>query len=253
MVIRELEIRNRNGKRMPATLRVPVGKNQGTALVLHGLGGWKDQDVITELANKLAEDAYQTFTFDAADGSRGPDGTFFNQTTSGYLRDVEDVVAFIAQSDWYQSPLTLVGHSIGGLVTLRFASEHPQDIQKLVLLAPAVSWKMMWWGQLPFLLAWLIQGKRKWPGPKGEDFYLGRGWIFDFFTFNGYRYARHVHVPTLVISAGKDGTVARPYEHAIFVRKFENATQKVVPGARHAFQGHEEEVADIVSAWLTSS
>lgn len=253
MEVREFVILNRNGKRIPATLRIPEGAVRGTALLLHGLGGWKDQSVIAQVAEQVAMEGYQSLTFNAADGSRGPDGTFFNQTTSGYLRDTEDVVDFLKKSAEHQSPLILVGHSVGGLVALRFASEHPKDIEILVLLAPAVSWKMMWWGQLPWLLAWLVQGKRKWPGPKGEDFYLGRGWIFDFFTFDGYRYARNVHVPVLVVSAGKDGTVARPREHALFVRRFEHATQSVVTGASHAFEGYEQEVAGIVALWLSSS
>jgi uncharacterized protein len=241
---------NRNQKRLPLTVRVPIGAQKGTALVLHGLGGWKDQSVIAQTADTLCSLSYRTLTFNAADGSRGPDGDFFTQTTSGYLKDLEDVMEQVRRD---QEPFVLVGHSVGGLVALRYASEHPEQVTKLILLAPAVSWKMLWWAQLPFLVLWLVQGKRKWPGPKGEDFYLGRNWIFDFFTFDGYRYAQKVTVPTLVVSAEKDETVARPKEHAQFVRAFPKAEQKVVPAAAHAFTGHESEVTAIVSSWLTSS
>lgn len=243
---------NRYQKRLPCSVRIPIGAQKGTALVLHGLGGWKDQSVIAQTADALCSLGYRTYAFNAADGSRGPDGDFFMQTTSGYLKDVEDVVEQVRSDNSYQEPFVLVGHSVGGLVALRYASEHSEHVSRLILLAPAVSWKMMWWGQLPFLLIWLVVGKRKWPGPEGEPFFLGRGWIFDFFTFDGYRYAKVVQVPALVVSAERDATVARPHEHAVFVRKFPHAEQKVVPEASHAFTGQEKEVAGIVTSWLTS-
>jgi len=244
---------NRHQKRIPITVRVPEREQKGTALVLHGLGGWKDQAIIAQTADSLCSLGYRTFAFNAADGSRGPDGDFFTQTTSGYQEDVEDVMKQVRGDSSYQEPFVLVGHSVGGLVALRYASEHPEHVSKLILLAPAVSWKMLWWAQLPFFFLWMLQGKRKWPGPEGEPFYLGRNWMFDFFTFDGFRYARKISVPTLVVSAEKDQTVARPEEHTRFVQKFSHAVQEVVPEAGHAFSGQEKEVAGIVTSWLTSS
>ncbi len=237
---------------MPATLRKREGEAKGTFVLLHGLGGWKDQSVIASVANAACAIGYRTITFDAADGAVAPDADFFEQTTSGYLEDVEDVMRYLHESKLITESVILAGHSMGGLVALAYARTHP-ELAKLVLLAPAVSWKVMWWAQVPYFLLWLIVGYRRWYGPYGSRPRLGRRWVFDFFRFDGYRSAHSISVPVLIVSAGKDHTVARPWEHRSFARAFNNATHRVVPGAAHAFPKHTEEAAGIVTSWLTSS
>ena len=246
-------IKNREGKRMPATLRKPEGEVIGVFVLLHGLGGWKDQAVIASVANAACAMGYRTITFDAADGAAAPDADFFGQTTSGYLEDVEDVMRYLHESKLATQPIVLAGHSMGGLVALTYAASHLKEIEKLVLLAPAVSWRVMWWAQIPYFLLWLIVGHRRWYGPYGSRPRLGRRWVFDFFRFDGYRSARTISIPILIVSAGKDHTVARPWEHRSFARAFKSVTHQVVPGAAHAFPKHTEEAAGIVTSWLTSS
>jgi pimeloyl-ACP methyl ester carboxylesterase len=244
---------NRNGKRIQGTLRTASGKIKGTVVLLHGLGGWKEQPLIVIVADVLCQNGYNVFTFDAADGAKGPDGDFYNHTTTGFIEDVDDVVTYVTNADWYTGPLILAGHSLGGLASIRYARLHPARVSKLVLLAPAVSWN----SGLVFLLVpglwWLARNKRKTPGPHHSKLPLDRGWLLDFMKFDGRRDAPYISAPALIVSASKDTTIASPKAHSALARWFPNATHVVIPGTGHIFWKHEQKLADTITKWLTSS
>ncbi len=251
----DLEIRNRHGKRIGVTIRTS-NSTKGTALVLHGLGGWREQPVIATAAETLVDLGYVSVTFDAADGARGPDNDFFNSTTSGYLEDVEDVAAWIATQNDLQTPFILVAHSAGALAAVRYAKQHPENVRKLILMAPAISWKSGMWVQVFYLLWWLISGSRPTWDVQGRSHRrkpLGRRWVLDFFSYDGNRDAACIEVPMLVVSAEKDHTVAKPSVNKKFAKHFIKGTHMLVAGASHDFLEHLEAVAAILREWLTQS
>ncbi len=51
--------------------------------------------------------------------------------------DPDDLVDRIAQRFADLSPATYVGHSLGGLLSVRLAARHPETVDRLVLVAPA--------------------------------------------------------------------------------------------------------------------
>jgi pimeloyl-ACP methyl ester carboxylesterase len=253
METREIELKNRDGKRMPSTLMIPAGDKKGTVILLHGIGGWKDQPILKSVAEAFTQDGYITFRFNASDSVVGPDGDFFHSTTTQYLADVEDVIAHVRAKEGFVEPLILVGHSMGGFAAAWYAAHHPGEVTRLVLLAPGVSWKMMWYGQLPYELIWIVRGQQKMLGINGTKYTLGPQWILDWHKYDGYAYAPKIPIPTLVISAGKDQTVGRPRQHRAYTRKFPNAEHSTINWARHNFYGHESEVVATIRQWLTSS
>jgi pimeloyl-ACP methyl ester carboxylesterase len=90
-------------------------------------------------------------------------------------------------------------------------------------------------------------------GVDGKEFALSPLWWKDFGTFDGYAYAKHIEVPTLVISAEKDYAVAKPFEHRWFTKRFKNGEHSTITWADHDFDGHEAEVVATINQWLTSS
>lgn len=249
----EFELKNRDGKRMPVTLHKPAGEVNGTFVMLHGLGGWKDQEVVTASVTAAVECGYQALTFDAADGAMGPDGDFFTSTNTGYVKDVEDVMQWMNAQPWCKGPVVLGGHSQGGLVALHYAARNPEGIDRLLLVAPAVAGHSGWWMYWPRALVWIIRGRMRWTGPHGKRLWLSRTWLFDSFNFDGYRDAKRIKVPVLIVSAGADHTVGKPFIHANLTRHFTTARHETIPRSPHAFCGFEPELADIVASWLTSS
>lgn len=249
----ELVIQNRRGNRMPATLFLPIEQPIGTAIIFHGLGGWRNQPVLLAIANHLVRSGYAVFRFDESNAVTSPDGDFFHSTTTKSTEDAEDALAYVHKATWHQGPLLLVGHSLGGLVAAWYASKHPTEISRLILIAPAISWKTMWWAWLPLALVWLIRGHRMMLGIDGKKFALSPLWWMDFFKFDAYALAPNISVPTLVISAELDHTVAKPSENRAYAHRFPYGEHSMVSFADHDFDGHEDEVVDTIDQWLTSS
>lgn len=253
METRELVLTNRDGKRMPATLQLPEGEAKGIALILHGIGGWRNQPVLVAVADEMVRQGYIAFRFDESDGVNSPDNDFFHNTTTHYCRDLEDVLAYVRQQEWYEGPLLLVGHSMGGFVAAWYAHQKPEEINQLILLAPAISLRNLWFAQLPFSLMWLIRGHQKMLGVDGKRFMLGPNWLRDFWKYDALRFAPEIPAPTLIISAGKDNTAAKPIAHRHYTRRFPRAEHSTISWADHDFTGHEDEVVATIRQWHTSS
>lgn len=246
----ELVITNRSGKRMPATLRTTEGAPKGYAVVLHGLGGWKEQGVVVAAADALARKGYTTLTFEAADGALAPDAAPLASTPTGFLEDLEDVMAYTQQQAWSTGACILAGHSLGALIATEYAAQHA-EVDRIILIAPAISWKAYTRLFLPLGLWWLIRGVRRSPGPKGVRYLLGRRWLLDFIRYDSLRTAQKVSIPTLVISAEKDSLVGTPARQRQYAEQFAHHTHIVIPNGTHTFWKQEQSVADTITTWLS--
>lgn len=254
----EFVILNRQGKRMPATRRTPTSPPQGTALILHGLAGWKDQSTVVAIANAVTDAGYTSITFDGADCLRGPDASYRASTTTGFIDDVEDVVAFVRNQSWFTSPLIIAGHSLGALAALRYEKRHPGDCTKLLLIAPAISWMKDHSGQFLKKMRFNVRHARevsKREQSDGEKYFmpLYPRFIFDFFAYDSRKDAPSIACPVLIVSAGDDLVVAKPAEHERLAKRFKQAEHVTIDGASHIFDTHERELADTIKQWLTSS
>jgi 4,5:9,10-diseco-3-hydroxy-5,9,17-trioxoandrosta-1(10),2-diene-4-oate hydrolase len=103
--------------------------DQGAPLVLlHGLGASVEcwQENLAELGER-----YRVFAVDAPGFGRSdkPDRPLTIDYLAAFVRDFLDALAL--------PRATLIGHSLGGAVALRFALDSPGRIDRLVLVAPA--------------------------------------------------------------------------------------------------------------------
>lgn len=249
----ELTLLNRQGKRMPATLYTPEGAVKGTCVAIHGLGGWKDQKMLRTMAEATTRTGYQTLTFDEAEGPNGPDAGHKVSTTSGFYRDLEDVIAYLPTTTWHRGELVLAGHSLGALIAAHYAVMQESSVDRLIMVAPALTWRTYPKSFLLVALWWLITGRRRLEGPKPGGFILGRAWLLDFMHFDAYTQAHTLRVPTLVVMGEVDGVVGTVQSHARYTNLLPHGTYKVISGADHDFVSQMDEVADTITAWLTSS
>ena len=100
---------------------------QGPALLfLHGFGHsarvW--DDFVPGVASR-----YRTLALDARGHGDSDHDPGYRYHHAGITRDIESVVDALALET-----LSLVGHSMGGYASIRYAAHHPERVAKLVLV-----------------------------------------------------------------------------------------------------------------------
>lgn len=252
METREVLMVSRRGKRMPGVLYVPETGSRGFAIALHGLGGWQHQSVVETMARVACDAGYTTLTFDASDGAAAPDADFATSTTTGYLHDLEDAIAYAREQGLMTDTVMLLGHSLGGMIASMYAAAHPGEVSHLVLVAPAVSWKVYTKWFLPYGIWWFITDVHQAAGPAGATFPLRRSWLIDFLRHDIRTTSAGVSVPTLVVLGERDNVVGTPRALEACAYGYPQGRFALVPGATHTFRGSEQALADTITAWLSS-
>jgi proline iminopeptidase len=102
-------------------------------VVLHG-GPGAHHDYLLPNFDALARDR-ELIYYDQRGGGRSP---VSRETPVGWREHVADLEELRRQ--WGLSRLTILGYSWGGLLALLYASEHPEQVERLALVSPAPAW-----------------------------------------------------------------------------------------------------------------
>ncbi len=105
----------------------------GTALLIHGfMDAGNSWELIAPL---LAAGGLRVLAPDMrgfAQGPRAPEGSYYH--FPDYVADVADLVRLLVPGSAEESPLFVVGHSMGGTVSTLFTGAFPERVTKLALL-----------------------------------------------------------------------------------------------------------------------
>ena len=142
MNIKHVEIQGTCGK-LAAILQIPSYKKDEKiplVIMMHGLKGNKDSELLVNLSQKLIANGVATIRFDF-DGCGQSEGEFINMTVPKELDDAHKVYEYASTLDFVSS-ICLMGHSLGGVVASMLAGELGDNkIKCLVLMAAAASLK----------------------------------------------------------------------------------------------------------------
>lgn len=112
----------------------------GTAVLLHSATGVKETPLMESLAEAARQAGQNVVRFDAFNSFGKSGGSVHDMTVSSYIEDQREVLAWARKQDWWSEPLTLIGHSVGGLVALLHAvRSDSHSVERLVLVAPMTS------------------------------------------------------------------------------------------------------------------
>lgn len=137
--MKKIELKNRKGQKIVGVLTMPNGEICGTAIIQHGYGGLKEQDHILKMEAAFRDNGFITFNFDATNSFGESEGSYWEARLGLHAEDLEDVVKWTQKQEWFQRPLALTGHSMGGYAVAKYAEDHPDEVSFLAPIAPVVS------------------------------------------------------------------------------------------------------------------
>ena len=226
-----------NGRSLAATVEVSRTRS-GVAIVLHSASGTKEADVPDLLARMLRARGFTVVRFDAYDGLGEGADTYRHFTASSFLKDLASVLHWAKTQPWWQEPLVLAGHSIGGLVAATYAAEHPDAVAELVLIAPNISggsYEETLATRDPALLAsWQHTGVRSVQQPHTSDtLQLGFSFVEDMRTYDLESKATCYTMPVYVLVGTHDTIAPLAYARTFVKHVGSNATLISLPHVPH--------------------
>jgi len=132
---------NRKGLQIAVVVEESSSK-RGLVFVMHGLGGFKEQPHIQALAQAFQSNNFSIVLFDTTNSIGESEGKFEDATITSYYDDLEDVILWAQNEQWYQEPFVLVGHSLGGICIGLYAEKYQHKGKALAPISPVVSGKL---------------------------------------------------------------------------------------------------------------
>lgn len=136
--MKKLFIKNRKDQKI-STLVQESPENKGLAFVMHGLGGIKEADQLVAISEALFGRGFTVIRFDTTNTIGESDGKYEDATTTNYYEDLEDVIDWTKDQDWYVQPFVLVGHSLGAFCSMMYAEKYPESVLALAPLSAVLS------------------------------------------------------------------------------------------------------------------
>ncbi len=247
-------IKNREGKKVVILIEESL-KPIGLALVMHGLGGWKEQAHIETFASAFRKANYTVVRFDTTNSFGESDGEYENATTTNYFEDLEDVIFWARNRGWYQEPFILAGHSLGGICTALYAQNNPEKIKGLAPISTVVS------GELSLetyskkgLKDWKETGWQERESSSRPGLIKKLKWkhMEDRLKYSLLPKADKLTMPVLIIVGDQDDRTPPAHQKILYKALPGPKEMHIISGAEHTFREkkHLDEIKGILLAWI---
>lgn len=255
----KITLKNRKDQTIVGVLEKPVGEIKGTCVIEHGYSGFKEQDHMQVIKDAFLENGFITFNFDAANSFNESGGEFIEATLGLHYEDLEDVVKWIQKQDWFQRPLALTGHSIGGYAVARYAEEYPNEVDYLIPVAPVVSGELSFEARERFspgdLEKWKKDGIKEVKSNSLPGVVKRMTWesMEERLDHDLLPNAYKLSMPTLLIVGSKDESCPSDHVEQLFNAMPKNDKQiKIIEDSPHTYRTEKDlnSVTDTISKWL---
>ncbi len=244
-------IKNRHGLKIVTQLE-KADQPAGLAIILHGLGGFKDQDHIEVFAQSFKDANYTVLRYDATHSFGESEGEYKEATTSGYYDDLEDVIDWAKDQDWYIEPFVLVGHSLGGISILLYAEKYPDKVKALAPISTVVSGELMKQAYGDQLETWQEKGfiERPSVSKPGEIKILNWSFVEDLKNIDTFSEVDKLTMPVLLIVGNVDKY--KPHSKILYDKLPGQKEIHIIKNAPHTFREKEHlyEIKQIFDKWI---
>ena len=247
-------ISNRKGEKISVLVeRQP--NHKGLAFVMHGLGGFKEQEHIIAIARAFNEAGYTVVRFDTTHAQGESDGALAEVTPTKSYEDLEDVIQWVGTQQWYQEPFSLSGYSLGGFCVAYYAENHPEKVKALILAAPAISGKFVASTRSrEELERWQRRGYQEYESKSMPGVVKRVNWTFmaDYQYYDLLLHVDRLIMPVLIIVGEHDVRTPPAHQRQLYDLLPGKKEMHVVKGAEHGFYQESErrEVQSVLLDWL---
>ena len=257
--IRE-RIPNGRGLNIASELYIPGSTDvpHPTVFLFHGFTGYKEGADLVDLSKKLAEHGIVAIRFTAT-GLGDSDGTTeHDYLFSNYRKDADVVYGYFCHEPFVDTAhIGVFGHSLGGALTVLFASDHP-EIRALCAVSPVASFRDTYYGSIES--EWKRKGYfEKISSRDGKTLRIPYAFFTDIEKpeHDILRAAKMVSgKKALVIAGDQDTEVPMKESERVFGALASRAEFRVIPGMVHKYRSQPdimERVNQSITAFFEGS
>ncbi|MAG78408.1 hypothetical protein CL616_03525 [archaeon] len=251
-----LKIKNRKNEEI-VILVEQANNPKGLVFIMHGLGGFKEQTQIITFANAFKENNFTVVKFDTTNTFGESGGSYEEATTTNYFEDLEDIIQWSKNQNWYQEPFCLVGHSLGGMSITLFAEKYPEKVKALAPISTVISGKLHTESIPKEKLeeynntGWKIGKSASKPGLikklKWKPFHE------DLKKYDLLKDAHKLTMPILFIVGEKDNGTPLKHQKLLYDKVVGEKEIHIIKDAPHTFtkQEHLNEIKEIFKKWIS--
>lgn len=232
----KVEFLSYDGHRLVGDLALPK-KFSTAVLLVHGIQSYRDEyGFYSDMASYFADNAIASFRFDyRCHGDAAKGMPLQDLTLAGVLNDIGAAFQVLKQNA-VLSKYFLVGTSFGGGLTACFANLHQEEVARVLLVAPVISYERDYMVDSGILLNGVLNNEsiksleeNGWVMINGRPF--SRALLNEMPYFNA-PFANKV--PVTIFHGDKD--TAEPLEYSQeYVQSATNANLIIIPGSDHGF------------------
>lgn len=249
----KLFIKNRKDQNISVIVE-RADNQKGLAFVMHGLGGFKEQPHIDTFAKTFKDNSYTVVRFDTTNTFGESDGKHEDATTTNYYEDLEDVINWSKNQDFYQEPFILCGHSLGAICSALYAENYSNKVKALAPISTVVSGKLSVEAHTKEEMdKWKETGWRTTIGySSGLEKKLKWSHMEDRLKYDLLKKVNQLTMPTILIVGELDTATLPEHQQILFDNLPGQKEFHIIKGAKHTFreEKHFKEIHQIMDKWI---
>lgn len=257
----KVSIKNRKGQKI-VVLVEEQPKPNGLAFVMHGFSGSKEQEHIAVIAESFEKAGSTVVRFDTTNSCGESYGNYEDATVTNYYEDLEDVINWAGEREWYQEPFWLAGHSLGGICIALYAENHPTKVKALAPISTVVSGKLSLESSKNKSIwrEWKRTGWKEWESGARPGFIKRLPWqhMEDRLKYDLLKGVGMLTMPVLLIVGENDESTPPEHQKILYEKLPGKKEIHIIKGAQHSFRAQDdserpenlEQIKHIFSKWI---
>jgi len=249
-------IKNRNGQTILVRHEKSGNPLDLLAIIQHGYSGSMDQDHIRTFADVFLENGYDVLLMDCTCSFNDAGGNVEDCTIQTHYDDLEDVINWASDQNWYHEPFALLGHSLGGLSVLTYAQNHADNVSLLVPAAAVVSGSLLedaFEQNMPESYQAMkdqgyctVECSYK-PGLTARRSYK---WLETMQDWDALQKASLLQMPVLMLVGSEDLPTPPEHQSLLYNLLPGEKNMHIIDGADHVYAPKLDEAATLLNQWL---